>query len=197
MRPAAGWTRVAANSAGIVRQRMAHPGDLVDAGDVLFEISPGDGLQRALTVQQRMLDEIEVWRTTLQARLRLVDTNYQNELALIARQNLSDRQELARLADEIRLSQARVRVAEHRHRDAERLVSTGALAAEDLARLEEDLQSRRVALSERQRVSERLTSALDARAMRAAGMAIDRDMNQNILREKLACAGDGRAPPTQ
>ena len=110
LRPAAGWTRVAANSAGTVFQRLAHPGDLVEAGDVLFEISSGNGLQRALTVQQRMLDEIDAWRGTLRARLELVDKNHRNEVDLLGRRELSDRRELARLQDEIRLSEARVQL---------------------------------------------------------------------------------------
>ena len=185
LRPAAGWTRVATNSSGIVFRRLAHPGDLVEAGDVLLEISSGNGLQRALTVQERMLDEIDVWRATLRARLDLVDTNYRNELELLGRQDLSDRRELARLQDEIELSEARVQLAEQRRDDAERLVQVGALAAEDLARLEEDVQSRRVVLSERKRASERLSWDLDAKGTRAAGMAVDRAMSKNILLEKL------------
>ena len=53
--PASGWTRVAATTFGVVRRRLVAAGDVVDSGDVLFELAPAQGLRSGLTVHARLL----------------------------------------------------------------------------------------------------------------------------------------------
>ena len=134
--PADGWSRVTAKSFGVVRRRLANPRDDVRVGDVLLEISPGDGVQQAVTVQDRMLEEIQGRRTALDERVRLVAREYEQEAALLERAAEADRRELARLEEEIELARVRSRIARQRYLDGVRLADSGALAPADTIRLE-------------------------------------------------------------
>ena len=57
--PADGWARINAKSFGVVRQRFVAPGEAVQPGQPLLELSPGDGLSEAVTVQERMLEDVD------------------------------------------------------------------------------------------------------------------------------------------
>ena len=81
--PTDGWSRVTSKSFGVVRQRLADPGEYVRTGDVLLEISPGDGVRQALTVHDRMLEEIEGRREALDERLRLIVRDHEQEISLL------------------------------------------------------------------------------------------------------------------
>ena len=185
LRPTDGWTRVEANVAGVVGRRLVHPGDDVRAGDVLLEVSPAEGLGKALTTQQGMLGGIAEWRKTLGVRLDLLDASHDNELERLIHEAGSERRLLAQMETEIELSATLVRLAEQRWRDAQRLVSTGAPAADDATRIREQAQSRRLGLTERRREEERLRASLQAKEKRSDRIAIDRDIDRSILQEKL------------
>lgn len=182
--PATGWSRVAATSFGVVSRRLVNPGDAVRSGDVLLEISSGDGVEQALTVQDQMLEEIQGQRTALEARALLVTRDYEQNLALLTSQNESNRSELQRLEEEIQLAEARMRIARQRFGDAGHLVSSGALTRTDAMRLEEELQARLLSLSERRRAADRLRSVLANNVTRLAGLAVDRDLSQAAIREQ-------------
>lgn len=185
LRPADGWTRVEANAAGVVGRRLVHPGDAVRAGDVLLEVSPAEGLGKAMTTQQGMLGRIADWHATLGARLDLVDARHDNEFERLTAETASERRLLAKLETEIELSKTLVRLADQRWENARRLVSSGALAADDAARIREQVQSRRLALAERRRDEERLRASLRAKEQRSDRISIDRDMDRSTLQEKL------------
>ena len=183
--PAAGWSRIAAKSFGVVRARHVQPGDKVRTGDVLLEMSSGDGLQRALTVQERMLEEIRGRRRTLEERLTLVELEYRNEVDLLARASESNRRELTQLDQEIDISEAQLRISRKRYRDGERLASSGALSQAELVELEVAELSRRLSLSERQRDAERLQANLAANDAYLKQLIVERDLKQASIREQL------------
>ena len=183
--PAAGWARVAAKSFGVVRRRHVAPGDRVQAGDVLLEVSSGDGLQRSLTVQERMIEEIDGRRATLDARLSMVAAEYRNNLELLTRQNESERHELARLNEEIGLSEAQVQIAQQRYRNGRRLLSSGALPQAGLVELEEEEQARRLSLSERRREAGRLRASLATNDARVERLTLERNLKQAAIQEQL------------
>ena len=182
--PAGGWSRVSAKSFGVIRRRLANPGDEVRTGDVLLEISPGDGVQQALTVQDRMLEEIQGRRAALDERIRLIDREYEQETALLRLADESDRRELERLEQEMELVEVRAATARQRYLDGLRLADSGALAQAETVRLEEEVQSRRLALSERRRTADRLRAAVAANAARFARLEIERDLNAAAVRER-------------
>ena len=183
--PVGGWSRVTAKSFGVVRHRLANPGEYVRTGDVLLEISPGDGVRQALTVQDRMLEEIQGRRAALIERLHLVEREYQQEAALLQHANEADGRELERIGEEIALTQAQARVARQRYLDGVRLADTGALAQAETTRLEDDMRSRLLALSERRRAADRLRAALAAAASRLTQLETRRDLGSTTIREQL------------
>ncbi len=183
--PADGWARVSAKSFGVVRQRFVAPGEAVASGQPLLELSPGDGLREAVTVQERMLEEIDGRRAALGARLRLANAEHGHERDLLQRQDEADRSELGRLEEEIQISAGRMQIARQRFRDGLKLLATGAITKTDLAQLEEELQARRLALSERRRQAQRLRSVLQSQATRLAQLAANRDLKQAVIAEQL------------
>ena len=153
-------------------------------GDVLLEISPGDGVQQALTVQDRMLEEIQGRRTALDERIRLISREYEQQAALLKRAGEADRRELERLEEEIELSHVRARIARQRYQDAERLADSGALTRAETMRLEDELQTRLLVLSERSRAADRLRVSLAGNVTRLAELEINRDLNTTAVREQ-------------
>ena len=182
--PAGGWSRVTAKSFGVVRRRLANPGDDVRTGDVLLEISSGDGVQQALTVQDRMLEEIQGRRTAQNERIHLVAREYEQETALLERADEADRRELVRLEEEIELTQVRAQIARQRYLDGLGLADSGALAPAETIRLEDEMQTRLLVLSERRRAADRLRASLAANAARLAQLEINRDLNTAAIREQ-------------
>ena len=182
--PAGGWSRVTAKSFGVIRRRLANPGDDVRTGDVLLEISPGDGVQQALTVQDRMLEEIQARRAVLDERIRLIAREYEQETVLLERTAEADRRELERLEEEIEMTRIRARIARQRYLDGLRLADSGALAPAETIRLEDEMHSRLLVLSERGRAADRLRASLAANAARLTQLEINRDLNTAAIREQ-------------
>ena len=182
--PAGGWSRVSAKSFGVIRRRLASPGDSVRTGDVLLEISPGDGVQQALTVQDRMLEEIQGRHAALDERIRLITREYEHETALLQLADEADRRELQRLEQEIELAEVRAATAQQRYLDGLHLADSGALAQAETVRLEEEIQSRQLALSERRRTAGRLRASVAASAGRFAQLEINRDIKTATIREQ-------------
>ena len=109
--PPTGWSRVTAKSPGVVHNRIVASGDTVEAGDVLLEISSGEGVQQALTLQEQVLEDVEGRRLALDAKLRLVSLEYEKNLDLLTHQEASEREQLVRLRQEIELSQSRLEIS--------------------------------------------------------------------------------------
>ena len=183
--PTDGWSRVTSKSFGVVRRRLASPGDYVLTGDVLLEISPGDGVRQALTVHDRMLEENEGRRKALDERVRLVARDYEQEISLLTHAEEADRRELERLEEEIGLIEIRARIARRRYLDGLRLADSGALARDETIRLEDDMQARLLVLSERRRTADRLRESLAANAARLVQLRIKRDLNTAAIREQI------------
>ncbi|MDE0272023.1 MAG: HlyD family efflux transporter periplasmic adaptor subunit [Gammaproteobacteria bacterium] len=183
--PADGWARVVAQSPGVVRDQLVSSGDFVQFGDILLEISSGQGLKASLTVQERMLEEIEGRRKTLEKQSRLVDDEYTSSHNLLEQQSESLRRELDGLEQEIRFARNRVKIAQRRYRDGRRLVSEGALPQAELTQLDEERQVRLLALSERRRDVERLRHALAEAGQRQQRFTIERDLKQAAIQGEL------------
>ena len=182
--PAGGWSRVTAKSFGVVRRRLANPGDYVRTGDVLVEISPGDGVQQALTVQDRMLEQIQGRRAALDERTHLFERSYEQETALLERAKEADRSELKRLEQEIDLIRGRARIARQRYLDGMHLADSGALAPAEAIRLEDEMRARLLALSERRRAADRLRTALASNTARLTQLQLSRDLSHAAVMEQ-------------
>ena len=182
--PPTGWSRVTAKSSGVVHNRIVAPGDTVESGDILLEISSGDGVQQSLTLQEQMLESIEGRRMALDSRLRLVTVEYEKKFELLSSQGTSEREQLARLRQEIELSQSRLDISEKRYRDGRKLVASGAMSRSNLVQLEDEMQSRRLLLSERRREAKRLQTSSLANETRLAQLEVERDLQQTNIQEQ-------------
>ena len=187
--PADGWSRVSAKSFGVVRRRFVDPGDIVRTGDLLLEISPGDGVQQALTVQDRVLEEIRRRRAALEERTRLIAHEFERESEILERATRADRHELEQLEQEIDMTRLRAGIARQRYLDGLRLADSGALARAETVRLEDEMQSRLLALSERTRTADRLRASLTTGAARLERLEIDRDLKTAAILEQTHALG--------
>ena len=183
--PTDGWSRVTSKSFGVIRHRLANPGEDVRTGDVLLEISAGDGVRQALTVHDRMLEEIEGRRETLDERVRLIVRDHEQEISLLAHAEETDRRELERIDEEIELIEIRARIARQRYLDGLRLADSGALARDETIRLEDDMQARLLVLSERRRAADRLRESLAANTARLVQLQINRDLDTAAIRDQI------------
>ena len=182
--PPTGWSRVTAKSPGVVHSLLVAPGDTVQSGDVLLEISSGEGVQQSLTLQEQVLEDLEGRHKALDARLRLVTVEYEKNFELLSNQDASEREQLARLQQEIEMSQSRLDISEQRHRDGKKLVVSGAMSQAELVLLEDEIQSRKLSLSERLREAERLQADLLVNETRLARLAVERDLQQTGIQEQ-------------
>lgn len=109
--PASGWSRVLASEFAIVERRLVSAGDAVQAGDVLLELSSGQGLERAQTVSRKLLQEINERKSYLAAQLELIESQYEIERALHFQEREAHQQELARLERELAFHRSRLDTA--------------------------------------------------------------------------------------
>ena len=105
--PVAGWSRVSAQSFAVVHRRFVEAGDLVETGDVLYELASGDGLDAGVSVEARLLEELNDKRATLAAQLSAIQSQFENERALMKHERAATEQQVRLLDAEIRSHSAR------------------------------------------------------------------------------------------
>ena len=183
--PAAGWTRVAATSFGVVQRRLVEAGDIVDAGDVLLDLSPAEGLRKGLTVQAKLLEEIEAQRALLESQERLLLAQHENDLQRLERERRLAEEELASLEQELDLHRGRLHSAEQRLDDGRRLSARGALAAADVRDLLDGVRALAVRVAERERTAGGIRSSLAGVEERRSRLALGLAVGRAGVRERL------------
>ena len=183
--PAAGWTRVAATSFGVVGRLRVVAGDRVEAGDVLLDLAPTEGLQKGLTVQAKLLEEIEAQRGILESQERLLRKRHQNNLRRLHRENALADEELAAITREIGLHRDRLAIAEGRLADGQRLFAAGALAATGVRDLRDNVRALAVPLAEKQRIASGIRSLLTGIEERRDRLAVDLEADRALVHERL------------
>ena len=183
--PVGGWARVTARFFAVVGHRMVEAGTKVKTGDVLFELAPPDGLGEGLTVEEKLVDEIEGRREALETELRLIDSRYDNDRRRLAHERDFKQSDLARVNKEIDLHASRLAIARRRHDDARRLREAGALSSTDLMLLLDDVQSKELPLSEKRGEAVRLRSSLVDMEDHLEQLRLDADLRRTAVREQL------------
>ena len=183
--PTAGWTRVAATSFGVVQRRLVDAGDPVDAGDVLLDLSPAEGLQKGLTVQAKLLEEIEAQRTLLESQEHLLLAQHENDLQRLDRERSLAEEELASLEKELELHRGRLHSAEQRFDDGQRLSARGALAAADVRDLLDGVRALAVRVAEKERTAGGIRSSLTGVEERRSRLALGLAASRAGIRERL------------
>lgn len=183
--PALGWTRVAATSFGVVQRRLVEAGDHVEAGDVLFDLAPAEGLQRGLTVHAKLLQEVKEQRAVLESQDRLLQAQHENDLARLEREHELGKQELASLEQEIGLHRDRLRIAERRLADGRRLAQGGALSAADVLGLIDDIRALAVPIAEKERACAVIRSSLAGKEERRNRLVLVLQADRAAIRDRL------------
>ena len=183
--PVGGWARVTARFFAVVGRRMVEAGTKVKTGDVLFELAPPDGLGEGLTVEEKLVDEIEGRREALEIEIRLIESQYRNDQRRLAHERDFTRSDLARARTEIDLHASRLAIARRRHDDARRLREAGALSSTDLMLLLDDVRSKELPLSEKRGEAERLRSSLADMENRLEQLRLDAGLRRTAVREQL------------
>ncbi len=183
--PVGGWARVTARFFAVVGSRMVDAGVEVKTGDVLFELAPPDGLGEGLTVEEKLVDEIEGRREALETELRLIDSQYENDQKRLRHEGDFLRSDLVRVKKEIDLHASRLAIARQRHDDARRLQEAGALSSTDLMLLLDDVRSRELPLSEKRGAAQHLRSSLVDMEDRLEQLRLDADLRRAGVREQI------------
>lgn len=182
--PASGWTRVAATTFGVVRRRLVAAGDVVDSGDVLFELAPAQGLRSGLTVHARLLQEIEAQRIVLESQDRLLRARHESDLRRTDRERRLAEEEVESLARELALWRDRLGVAEQRLADGRRLFEGGALAATDVASLFDGVRALAIPIAEKERLLAGKRWLLAGTEDQRQRLTMDLQRNQAAIRER-------------
>lgn len=183
--PVAGWSRVSAQSFAIVRRRHVEPGDQVKTGDVLYELASGDGLRHGMSVERKLLQDIEGRQKALTARLTAIDAQFENDRELHEKEHAAGTQQILHLEAEIASLEARLGISQRQHQDGLRLKASGALADANLLDLADRVESRSALLASTQRELARVRSGQDMRRQQYVRLALDREETRTTVLEQL------------
>ena len=126
--PVGGWSRVSVRRPAVVRQRFVEAGDVVEAGDELFELTTGEGFEKGQSVANRILRDIEGRRQALRERLAATDAQYATDAVLLDADRTAAEREAEHLASELRSHEARPAIATRQYARALRLRRSGVIA---------------------------------------------------------------------
>lgn len=183
--PIAGWSRVSAQSFGVVQQRFVEAGDRVETGDVLFEMTSGVGLNAGVSVETRLLEGLGEKQATFQAQLAAIQRQFENERALMKREREAAEQQIDLLKTEIGSGSARLAIARQRYRDGQRLKASGALSESDLLELADRVQSLSSMVVAPQRELARHQTILDTHEQRLLRLELNRERDEATILDHL------------
>lgn len=183
--PASGWTRVAATSFGVVRHRLVEAGDSVESGDVLFDLAPGEGLQKGVTLHEKLIDEVQAQRTVLESQDDVLQAQHTNDLRRLERESRLAKDELASLEREIGWHHDRLRIAERRFADGRQLYDGGALSAADLLSLFDAVRTLAIPIAEKERAAAAVRSSLSGIEDRREQLTLSSEAKRTNIRERL------------
>ena len=183
--PAGGWTGVKTRSFAVVRRRLVDEGDFVEAGDVLVELSSLEGLARAVTVNDKVLEEIQGLRNATERKQALIEDTHDASIATLALEDERNRRELAQANQEVDALAALVAIAEDRRRTGLRLFESGTLSGSRLQELEKVAHEASLALSQGRRVAERLRSAVATHPNRLRRLTLTSERERLAVEEEL------------
>ena len=179
--PASGWSRVLASDFAVVERCLVSAGDVVQAGDVMLELSSGQGLERAQTVSRKLLAEINERKRYLGAQLELIESRYEIARALFFQERETNQQELARLGRELAFHRSRLDTATSRLNDSQRLRASGLMSEQDIASLKDEVAARSLSVSENERQRDRIRSLLATADIRLRKLHVDTQREQAMI----------------
>ena len=183
--PVGGWSRVSVRNPAVVRQRFVEAGEVVEVGDVLFELTASEGLAKGQSVANRILRDIEGRRQALRERLAVTDAQYANDAVLLDADRTAAEREVEHLASELRSHEARLAIARRQYARVLRLRRSGAIAEVDLLAVADDVESRSVAVSAVLRELATVRTRLETHAERVRRLGHERDAERASAADRL------------
>ena len=183
--PVAGWSQVRAQSFAIVRRRLVEAGDIVEAGDVLYELGSGDGLEAGTSVEGKLLDELRQRRAALEAQLPVIGARAQNDLVLKESERTATGQQVQHLEAEIRSLEARRAIARQQHLRGRSLQNKGALSESDVMALADQVETLSAHIAAPRRELVRLQSSLRSHQEQVRQLELARQQEENVVLERI------------
>ncbi len=152
---------------------------------MLYELASSDGLRQGMSVERKLLQDIQGRRKALNARLKAIDAQLENDRELEDKEGASDVQQALYLEAQIASLEARVGISQRQHRDGLRLKASGAVAHATLLELADRVESRSALLAATRRELARVRSAQDMRRQQYARLALDREEARATVVEQL------------
>ncbi len=152
---------------------------------MLYELASSDGLRQGMSVERKLLQDTQGRRKALNARLKAIDAQLENDRELEDKEGASDVQQALYLEAQIASLEARVRISQRQHRDGLRLKASGAVAHATLLELADRVESRSALLAATRRELARVRSAQDMRRQQYARLALDREEARATVVEQL------------
>ena len=182
----------------VVRERFVEAGDVVEAGDALFELRASDGIEEHVSVAGRLLDDLLDRQQALVERMDATAARYDNDATLLDADRANAVRQADHLAAELDAHEARLAIARRQYAQGVRLRRTGAVSDADLLTLADRVQSRLTAVAaSRRRLSETRASVATHEARRSrighertAAMAFDRDQLGALAMEEARLRAD-------
>ena len=183
--PVSGWSRVTARTFAVVRRRHVDDGDFVEAGDVLYEFASGEGLEKRLPVERKLLADIAARRDALRGRLAAIDRQLHNDRTIDREEREALRREITHLESEVAAYEGGLAVKRRQYRAGRRLRARGAISESDLLDLLDRSQSRAALVASKRRELARLRAALESHQTLLTRRELEREETRATVEERI------------
>ena len=183
--PVAGWSQVRAQSFAIVRRRPVEAGNVVEMGDVLYELGSGDGLEAGTSVEGKLLDDVRQRRAALEAQQLVIAARARNALALKESERAATGQQVRHLETEIRSLETRRTIVRQQHLRGRGLQSKGALSEFDVMELADRVEMLSALIAAPKRELVRLQSTLRSHQEQVHQLELSRRQEENAVLERV------------
>lgn len=183
--PAAGWARVSTHDFAVVERCLVRSGDAVREGDVLMQLSSGGGLDRSQPVAAKLLHDLDQRKHHLKVRMDLMASQHEVDRALHAQELDANRRELARLEREISLLGSQSQTAIRQLEAGERLFAADLLSEEAVMSLKDEVASRSLGVTEKERQSDRVRLELTTAEHRLRKLSFHTRLEQAGIAERI------------
>ena len=183
--PVQGWISVSAQSTAVILDRKVSEGDLVEQGQVLFELNSSQGLSEGISVGSKLLEDIAVRRGLLNFQLSTLQAQYENDRALETSQLTALTDQMNHFRSEINSHTRRLEIANKEYEKGRSLVVQGVLSDTDLLRLADGVEARRVIVLASKRELASAQSIYDNTHRRLADLELERQERDAEIQDRL------------
>lgn len=183
--PVQGWISVSAQSTAVILECKVSEGDLVQRGQVLFELNSNQGLGEGISVGSKLLEDIAVRRGLLNTQLATLKAQYENDRALETSQLKALMDQMSHFRSEIESHTRRLEIAENEHAKGRSLVAQDILSDTDLLRLADGVEARRATVLASKRELTSAQSMHESSQRKLTHLELDRKEREAEIQDRL------------